>query len=629
MKNVFLLFVLLILLSFSKQSHAQYLNGKVTAESGFGASNVTVNFLNKSNSIVTNADGTFKILASHLPDTLVFSAPGFETYKVPITKENMDDPSFEVVLLNKRNTLTATEPLGRGMMTARDEVYASREKDVSEKKMLRGVKYDKKVRVDKTMPVSAAPVAYTRSGTYLSTDAAGRKLANIADPGDLKDTAVTENQLLTAGEINDFYKWKMWGDLNEHIFKNYCSEWGIYATHRYTVQLQNSRFDAIINKPVHLVKRSTREKIWTAITDNTGKAELWAGFTGVEPHAPQELMITDGEGHEITNPVSFDRGVNHLQTDADCGASSKVDIAFVVDATGSMGDEIEFLKFGLEDVIRNSYSRYSNLDLKVGSVFYRDMGDEYVTRHIDFQSDLLKVLNFVKLQKDGGGGDMPEAVDSALDVALNQLSWRADARTRLLFLVLDAPPHAEKKNAIRELIKKAAAMGIRIIPVACSGSTQDNEFLLRTMALATNGTYTFLTDKSGVGNKHLAPTTDSYTVEYLNTLLKKIINQFVFVKDCNSVQQPETKVPVERQPENILKVKIFPNPTKGNITIESNVQLKEVYVADFTGKLLVRLQQSKSGNWSVNIGNYPSGTYLVKYITNDNRWGAEKVVLIH
>src|SRR2546425_636072 len=85
--------------------------------------------------------------------------------------------------------------------------------------------------------------------------------------------------------------------------------------------------------------------------------------------------------------------------------------------------EQNFLKMELEDVITKTFKKYNDLDLRVGSVFYRDRGDEYVTKYIDFQADLLKVLNFIKLQSADGGGDEPEAVDSALDVALNQLQW--------------------------------------------------------------------------------------------------------------------------------------------------------------------------------------------------------------
>jgi hypothetical protein len=57
--------------------------------------------------------------------------------------------------------------------------------------------------------------------------------------------------------------------------------------------------------------------------------------------------------------------------------------------------------------------------------------------------------------------------------------------------------------------------------------------------------------------------------------------------------------------------------------------LKEIFITDFTGKILMRLPAAdKKGRWQVNIGHYPSATYLVKYITKENRWGAEKVVLV-
>ena len=82
---------------------SQLLLGKVRSESGAGASYVTVNFKNKKNNVVTNADGTFRIMATRLPDTLIFSSPGYEPYNVIVTEKNIKDPNFEVVLLNKRN----------------------------------------------------------------------------------------------------------------------------------------------------------------------------------------------------------------------------------------------------------------------------------------------------------------------------------------------------------------------------------------------------------------------------------------------------------------------------------------------------------------------------------------------
>ena len=63
--------------------------------------------------------------------------------------------------------------------------------------------------------------------------------------------------------------------------------------------------------------------------------------------------------------------------------------------------------------------------------------------------------------------------------------------------------------------------------------------------------------------------------------------------------------------------------------VESKKELREIFITDFAGKILQKLgDPGKKGRWQVDIGQYPSGTYLVKYITTDNKWGAEKVILL-
>ncbi len=639
MRKFFLLSLSLLFL-IQLSSFGQALSGKVIGETGVAASKVNVSFLNSANKVETKADGSFKIIASKLPDTLVFSSPGFEPYKVVITEKNIKDPNFEVVLLNKRSDFAKTTYSSYAASPVSSELKEvvvtsafgtkrkSRSKSVAAGRTSAD-KYERDGTYDYaySSPKSSTGTYYSYVGASYNGFYAGKMMNMLDSISPSKDSAKLKTQILTAGEINDFNKWKMWEDLSATEFKQWSTYWGVSAKKRFSVQLQNKNYSAIINQPVYLIDKKTNARVWSGITDNTGKAELWANFNG-KGDSLKEYIIKDADGNTVAAPVTFEHGINHLMTDKSCGAGNAVDIAFVIDATGSMGDEIEFLKFEMEDVIRKTYATYNTLDLKVGSVFYRDKGDEYVTKSLDFQNDLLKVLNFVKLQRDGGGGDEPEALDSALDVALNKLSWRKEARTRIMFLFLDAPPHDYAIPDMYKMIEKAAAMGIRIVPVACSGSGKSNEYLLRSMALATNGTYAFLTDHSRAGGKHTEASTDSYDVELLNNLLQRIIQQFVFVKDCASnTTKPEE--PFFHQPENVVKIKIYPNPTQGNVTIESDKELKEVYICDFTGKLLMKLSSSNRGKWQVNIGNYPSGTYLVKYITADNKWGTEKVVLIH
>lgn len=599
MTACFLLFSFII----QNSVFAQKISGRVLNEGGKAASHVTVQFKNKSSAVMTNTDGSFTIIAKKLPDTLVFSASGYEPYKVVVTEETIKDPNFEVVLLSTRNKATMSEVVVTGI--------------VSE---------DKEYTLD---PYFSAPTDHslrvghstTTPGGYVS----GKKLFMLDSVPMKKNSIIYKSGLLTAGEVNDFNKWKMWEDFQENEFKTYSDHWNLYPKQRYSVQLQNKDHIAIIGQPVFLINKKTNDTVWSSVTDNTGKAELWADMKGLKNET--DYVIVSKGFQNINSPSGFSNGINKMELNTACSVSNTVDIAFAVDATGSMRDEIDFLKLELEDVIRNTFAQHPDLDLHVGSVFYRDKGDEYLSRHIDFQTDLLKVLNFIKLQRAGGGGDMPEAVDVALQTALDSLHWSNTARSRILFLVLDAPPHDEAKQKMFELIQKASAKGVRIVPVVCSGADKSTEFIMRSIALATNGDYVFLTDDSGVGLPHIKPTTDVFNVEFLNSLLERIIKQMVFANKCS--EQKEVEI-FKNVPVNIEKIKIYPNPTQGNITIESKNHLKEIFITDFTGKILMRIETNpKQTKWGVNLGAYPNATYLVKYITADDRWGAEKVVLIH
>ena len=632
MRIIYSLFFAAISLFLSIKSNSQELRGKVIAENGMAANAVTVKFKNKANSVLTDASGKFKIIAKKLPDTLLFSGVGLEPYMLVITEETLKDPNFEIVLLNNRSSLS--EVVVTGYSTSKrmdvngsasaiklDDVKSADTESGFYKRELKG----KVSGLEISGASGSAPAIRIRgTSSFVDIPTINNKKFGLTDTT-IFDKAAPYANILTAGEVNDFYKWKMWEDFNATEFKQWSEHWNINPKKRITVQLVNENHAPAINAKVELKDETTGEIVWTAYTDNTGKAELWGDIDSKNKDA--KLKIVAAGGKELSNPGFFENGINTIKLNQPCAVSDKVDIAFVVDATGSMGDEIEFLKLELEEVIRKTFEKNKNLNLRAGSVFYRDKNDEYLTKHVDFNSDLLKLLNFVKLQRAGGGGDYPEAIESALSVALDSLNWRSDTRSRILFLVMDAPPHDNAKEEILALTIKAAAKGIRIVPIACSGTNKPTEYLMRSIALATNGTYLFLTDNSGVGLPHIKPTTDNYNVELLNTILQRVINQMITAPACAETKKEQ---PVFIQTENTENVKIFPNPTSGNFIIESGKPLKEIYIADFNGKIVQRLSvNEKDRKWNVSIGAYANSTYLVKYITTDNRWGAEKVVLIH
>src|SRR5262249_10220563 len=139
-----------------------------------------------------------------------------------------------------------------------------------------------------------------------------------------------------------------------------------------------------------------------------------------------------------------------------------------------------------------------------GLVLYRDEGDEYVTRPFPFTASLDDFKTNLSAQRATGGGDEPEALHRGLEEAV-QLSWRDADTARVLFLLTDAPPHAQFAGLTTTALNALRKRGVAVYPVACSGTSDPAEFVLRACALLTGSEYLFLTDDSGVGNPHGEP----------------------------------------------------------------------------------------------------------------------------
>jgi hypothetical protein len=131
-------------------------------------------------------------------------------------------------------------------------------------------------------------------------------------------------------------------------------------------------------------------------------------------------------------------------------ASTKLDVAFVVDTTGSMKDDIKAVKDSLFEIVDHITTRTEGLEIRFGVVSYRDHPPQdrtYVTRVFDFTEKIKRVHNLISDLKPSEGGDTPEAVADGLFDARTKLSWERDAY-KVLLLVGDAPPHGKLYNSI-------------------------------------------------------------------------------------------------------------------------------------------------------------------------------------
>lgn len=340
--------------------------------------------------------------------------------------------------------------------------------------------------------------------------------------------------LLTAGEWNDLDNWSFWTDLlNENDFYDKTSYWKFFPTTVVAVQVVDESNNGLANVSVELINDGTVK--FATKTDNAGFAYCWINlFDGpTEEVIEEEDLSLKINGEESDAPVKItlkkddSLKVNVVESEAK-QADAKADIAFIVDATGSMSDEIDFLKSDLGYIIDHASSG-SNIDLRTAAVFYRDDDDDYITRFDDFTSDIEKTQSFVAKQEANGGGDYPEAVHSALESALQNLSWNESARSRIAFLILDAPAHHKDQviTSLQKSITEFAKNGIKIIPVAASGVDKDTEFMLRFFELSTGGTYVFLTNDSGIGGDHIKASVGDYEVEKLADLMVRLIKKYV------------------------------------------------------------------------------------------------------
>ena len=172
-------------------------------------------------------------------------------------------------------------------------------------------------------------------------------------------------------------------------------------------------------------------------------------------------------------------------------ARPAVEVAFVLDTTGSMGGLIEGAKRKIWSIATAIVDSNPDADIRMGLVAYRDIGDDYVTRKVELTRDIQDLYaNLLELRA-RGGGDWPESVNEALDVAINKLQWTSgnDVR-RIVFLVGDAPPHMDYAQDTKYPVTLSVAKQKDIIVNAVlAGNAADTERVWRDIAQNGNGRF--------------------------------------------------------------------------------------------------------------------------------------------
>ncbi|QTN22883.1 VWA domain-containing protein [Rhizobacter sp. AJA081-3] len=289
-------------------------------------------------------------------------------------------------------------------------------------------------------------------------------------------------------------------------------------------------------RPVHdaevAVQRAGRaEPVMWARTDTAGRAWLHPRAFLAPNVSDRALGVAVRKGSAWTRAtlVRGERAALQVRLGvAPIVQRPRLDLVFMVDATGSMGDEIAKLKSSMRAMSQQISQLPGQPDICYGLVAYRDRGDAFLMRTHDFTDELGAFQNVLARVQAGGGGDTPEALNEALHETVHGLSWRTDA-TRLVVLVADAPPHLDYGGPQYDLDMQAAlAKGIKLFAVGASGLDPVGEYIYRQMAQYTAGRFVFLTYKdaadpgSGPGTQTVHDV-GNYSVQTLDKLVVKLV----------------------------------------------------------------------------------------------------------
>jgi len=124
--------------------------------------------------------------------------------------------------------------------------------------------------------------------------------------------------------------------------------------------------------------------------------------------------------------------------------NKNIDIVYLMDSTGSMGDEVKIASNLLIQHAQSLHKNNPEMNFQFGFVYYNDPID-INTDYNDFlqlTKDINKVGRFCENWKIQSGGDAAEDWVGGYNLSINRINWRNGKR--FIIHVCDAPAHGKK-----------------------------------------------------------------------------------------------------------------------------------------------------------------------------------------
>ena len=177
----------------------------------------------------------------------------------------------------------------------------------------------------------------------------------------------------------------------------------------------------------------------------------------------------------------------------------RIQVAFVLDTTGSMSGLIEGAKRKIWSIANNLKDLEPRPEIEFALIGYRDKGDDYVIKKYEMTDDLQDIYGKLVAFRAGGGGDTPESVNRALREAIYDIAWSQEEDVfRVAFLVGDAPPHMDYKEEQYPAIVKTARGKDIVVNTIQAGNMQATTPIWKEIAQLGGGDYARIEQDGGM-----------------------------------------------------------------------------------------------------------------------------------
>ena len=302
------------------------------------------------------------------------------------------------------------------------------------------------------------------------------------------------------------------------------------VSQRYLLEVKDASGHGVPDAEV-AVNSASGAAMW-ARTDTAGHVWLHPDAFDTAHAGSYQVTVRKAGQQTSTTLRRGQKSAVELRLDvAPASQQARLDLVFMVDATGSMGDEIDKLKSSLQAMVSQISQLPSRPDICLGLVAYRDRVDEFLVKSHDLSNDVPGFQRALNSLVASGGGDYPEDMNAALKETVQNISWRNEGATRLVVLLADAPPHLDYGGTqYDESMMSALGKGIKVFSVGASGLDKQGEYIQRQIAQYTGGRFVFLTYKdarkpgSGPGRETVHDV-QNYSVETLDKLVVRLVSQ--------------------------------------------------------------------------------------------------------